>query len=123
MNDEREQYSYRELDNNYQSLNNNQSIDNNYFRYLLNLFFIILVFNYIRIYYIKIYNNLKLRYIKRGEILKYSNLLTNCPICLEDININEKIIKLSCNHCYHKSCLLPWINVNKTCPMCRIDIP
>ena len=48
--------------------------------------------------------------------------LNDCPICLEQINIES--LKLAyiveCNHTFHSSCLSAWLKEDKkTCPMCR----
>jgi hypothetical protein len=40
-----------------------------------------------------------------------------CPICLETIFKNKKILK--CKHIFHKSCLNEWLINHDTCPMCR----
>ena len=45
---------------------------------------------------------------------------TNCPICLD--KFSSKVIKLKCNHIYHKECIRPWLKENKSCPMCREEI-
>ena len=34
----------------------------------------------------------------------------------------DKIKKLNCNHVYHEECLIPWLNKNDYCPMCRQNI-
>ena len=35
-------------------------------------------------------------------------------------SMNEKILKLKCNHYFHKDCILEWINQDKSeCPLCR----
>lgn len=58
----------------------------------------------------------------------FSYLKNMCNICLQEIYPNEKIIKLSCNHIFHKDCLCDWIeslnilntnNLKFTCPNCR----
>ena len=41
-----------------------------------------------------------------------------CTICLDDFS-NKKIIKLKCNHVYHYDCILPWLEENNNCPLCR----
>ena len=54
----------------------------------------------------------------------------DCPICLsnfagspndvEDVDSSDKlVIKLKCNHCFHKECLREWLEKNQTCPVCR----
>jgi hypothetical protein len=45
-----------------------------------------------------------------------------CIICIEDINANEKIIKLSCDHYYHKKCIERWCETTRNCPVCRTPI-
>ena len=57
------------------------------------------------------------------ELMKDRNLNLNfsneCPICLENININS--INLNCNHQLHKNCFIKLYNTNPdiTCPLCR----
>ena len=45
-----------------------------------------------------------------------------CSICLEEFKEGEKIKNLNCNHIFHEECLLPWLNDNDCCPMCRQNI-
>ena len=40
---------------------------------------------------------------------------SSCPICQD--NFSSKIVKLKCNHIYHKDCVSPWLKENKSCPM------
>ena len=61
--------------------------------------------------------------IERNKLRKYvinENIDDICPICIEDFG-KETIVKLDCNHIYHKSCLEMWIinNNNDDCPYCR----
>tara|TARA_B110000977_G_C10994693_1_gene461401 strand:- start:436 stop:804 length:369 start_codon:yes stop_codon:yes gene_type:complete len=46
-----------------------------------------------------------------------------CPICIDEYG-NDIIVKLNCNHVYHKSCLEMWIinHEHKDCPYCRAII-
>ena len=45
-----------------------------------------------------------------------------CSICLEEYNRDKDIIKLKCNHEYHKECIKAWFDINKNCPQCRKNI-
>ena len=45
-----------------------------------------------------------------------------CTICLEEFNFDEELIKLKCNHIFHKECLKPWLDNKKKCPICRENI-
>lgn len=48
----------------------------------------------------------------------------NCPICLENININNNSITLECQHRYCNSCIenLFSSKLNNKCPLCRGSI-
>jgi len=46
-----------------------------------------------------------------------------CSICTEDfIHVVGIGAQLSCSHRFHTSCLKPWIERNRTCPLCRHSI-
>ena len=42
-----------------------------------------------------------------------------CTVCQEDLKINEPVKKLACEHYFHEDCIMPWLRVQNTCPMCR----
>lgn len=53
-----------------------------------------------------------------------------CAICLEELQGNEHVRQLPCQHCYHEECLVTWgasgyFGVSNTarlaCPLCRKD--
>lgn len=45
-----------------------------------------------------------------------------CMICLEDYNIGDEIVTITCMHRYHKACVAPWISNSPTCPVCKADV-
>jgi len=53
-------------------------------------------------------------------IVQIHNSLNECSICLE-IN-NNKMIKTVCDHEFHEKCLLEWMKISKTCPICRKNL-
>ncbi|XP_013109210.1 E3 ubiquitin-protein ligase Iruka [Stomoxys calcitrans] len=42
-----------------------------------------------------------------------------CSVCWEDFKIQELVRKLACSHVYHEECIVPWLNLHGTCPICR----
>jgi len=53
-----------------------------------------------------------------------NDLLDDCSICLNNLLKDQKVIKLNCNHIYHKDCILNWFNKDSEngCPLCRNNI-
>ena len=48
---------------------------------------------------------------------------TACSICLDFFSVGDTVRRLPCRHCYHQSCVIPWLSKNSTCPSCRQDLP
>ncbi|CAK9326376.1 unnamed protein product [Citrullus colocynthis] len=59
--------------------------------------------------------------------LKTENILTEdvivCAVCKDKFSMEEKVRKLPCGHYYHDDCILPWLNIRNTCPVCRHELP
>ncbi len=44
---------------------------------------------------------------------------TTCSICLDEFSANSLARQLVCGHYFHENCLVPWLEANITCPLCR----
>ena len=42
-----------------------------------------------------------------------------CSICMEDFVLAENVKQLRCDHCFHETCIKPWLQMHATCPVCR----
>lgn len=45
-----------------------------------------------------------------------------CAICLEDFKVKDVLAICPCEHAFHKKCLVKWLKLRKTCPMCMTQI-
>lgn len=46
-----------------------------------------------------------------------------CPVCLSGFGKEDEVKQLSaCNHCFHASCIDPWLSSHDNCPVCRASI-
>ncbi|KAL0914996.1 hypothetical protein M5K25_015391 [Dendrobium thyrsiflorum] len=46
-----------------------------------------------------------------------------CAICKDEFSLEERANQLPCSHLYHKDCILPWLGIRNTCPVCRYELP
>ena len=46
--------------------------------------------------------------------------MTQCSICMDDLDDSRDEHTLSCSHRFHSACLLSWVlSGNQSCPLCR----
>ncbi|XP_001641363.2 RING finger protein 24 [Nematostella vectensis] len=42
-----------------------------------------------------------------------------CTICLEDFINKEEVNMCKCGHAYHNKCIMKWLEVRNSCPICQ----
>ncbi|KAK9111686.1 hypothetical protein Scep_019205 [Stephania cephalantha] len=45
-----------------------------------------------------------------------------CVICQVEYEIEEAVVALPCEHTYHSQCIMQWLQINKACPICNVDV-
>lgn len=45
-----------------------------------------------------------------------------CSVCMDDIKEGSDINELTCKHVFHPDCIIPWLRVKNTCPVCRQEV-
>jgi hypothetical protein len=46
-----------------------------------------------------------------------------CSICIDKFELEQDVIKLNCNHLFHKNCIKSHLlNYNNKCPLCRENV-
>ncbi|KAJ4724436.1 RING/U-box superfamily protein, partial [Melia azedarach] len=44
-----------------------------------------------------------------------------CGVCQEEMKKGEEGRAMDCLHTFHDSCILKWLKIKSTCPLCRIN--
>ncbi|KAJ4849785.1 hypothetical protein Tsubulata_039096 [Turnera subulata] len=45
-----------------------------------------------------------------------------CVICQIEYQGGESVVALPCHHPYHSQCITQWLQVNKICPICSVEV-
>ena len=47
----------------------------------------------------------------------------SCPLCMEDYRLDDtSITQLPCSHIFHEACVMQWLDLKNSCPICRESI-
>lgn len=46
-----------------------------------------------------------------------------CPVCKDPFRLNASMKLMPCKHTYHPDCIVPWLEINNSCPVCRFRLP
>jgi len=46
----------------------------------------------------------------------------DCTVCQEVFTETEPVKMLPCKHYFHSDCILPWLDLHNSCPVCRLSI-
>lgn len=57
-----------------------------------------------------------------GKEFERDEDVKRCSICLEDFEPKQEVMVTPCKHMFHEECIVPWVNSNAVCPVCRFSL-
>ncbi|KAM4636406.1 RING finger protein 122-like isoform 2-T2 [Discoglossus pictus] len=91
--------------------------------FLLFVFCLIFCYCFLRLRQQEQYRSHGYKKVTLKENARKTNLIGQvCAVCLEEFKVKEELGLCPCTHAFHAKCLMKWLEVRNSCPMCNKTI-